>query len=198
MINLFLHHLNACKVKLSFQIDKADSLDNWIFILLFGTAYRCKKYRICQQNDWKLQYLTTKNRKHWYLSWKRFPTLVQVYFQPWGIPAAKSLDSSSPWSSSSTSSSPFQDLLHCSCTLQSKCKLLCKATHYHHTSIALFGKCCGIHRKLIPSRLVELGSGQSKRSQGVFPSVAIHGLPVLGLFLAVKLSSREKLGSWLT
>ena len=61
MINLFLHHFNACKVKLrlhlggakekSFKINKAEDLDNWIFILLFGTAYRCKKYRICQQKD---------------------------------------------------------------------------------------------------------------------------------------------------
>ena len=117
MINLFLHHLNACKVKLrlhlrgtkekSFEINKADSLDNWIFILLFGTAYRCKKYRICQQNDWKLQYLTTRNRKHRYLSWKRLfyisTSLFSAMRDTFGqVP----IYSSSPWSSSSTSSSP--------------------------------------------------------------------------------------------
>ena len=61
MINLFLHHLNACKVKLrlhlrgtkekSFKINKAEPPDNWNFILLFGTAYRCKKYRICQKKS---------------------------------------------------------------------------------------------------------------------------------------------------
>ena len=45
MINLFLHHLNACKIKLrlqlrgtkekSFEINKSDSLDNWIFIVVW-------------------------------------------------------------------------------------------------------------------------------------------------------------------
>ena len=91
----------------------------------------------------------------------------------------------------------LQGLMHCSCTLQSKYKLLCKASHYQHTSIASFGKCRGTHSKLIPSRLVELVPGLSKRFQGVLTSVAIRGLLVLGQFLPVRLSSREKLGSWL-
>ena len=204
MINLFLHHLNACKVKLrlhlrgtkekSFEINKAEPPDNWNFILLFGTAYRFKKYRICQQKEWKLQYLTTRNGKHRYLSWKRFFYM----YKSWGIAEAKSLSTRLDPDRRHQHHHPhLQDLLHCSCTLQSKCKLLCKASHCRHTSIASFGKCCGIHSKLIPSRPVELAPGQSKRSQGILPSVAIHGLPALGQFLAVRLSSREKLDSWL-
>ena len=86
-------------------------------------------------------------------------------FQPWRIPVAKSLSNCLHPDCRHQHRHPhLQDFLHCSCTLQSKCKLLCKANHYWHTSIALFGKCCGIHSQLILSQLVELAPGQPKRS----------------------------------
>ena len=84
-----------------------------------------------------------------------FSTLVQVFFQPWGIRVAKLLCTNLHPDRRHQHRHPhLQDLLHCSCTLQSKCKLLCKASHYRHSSIALFGNCRGIHSKLTPSRLV--------------------------------------------
>ena len=207
-MNLFLHHLNACKVKSrlhlrgtkekSFEINKAESLDNWIFILLFGTTCRCKKYRICQQKDWKLQYLTTRNRKHRYLSWKRFFYMYKSFLSHEGYLR------------------PSHYLLVFTLIVVINIvipifKICCTVRALFRASVSFCaGKPLPTHEHRLvwqvlrhpqqTNSITACGAGARsllRRSQGVLPSVAIHGLPVLGQFLAVRLCSREKLGSWL-